>query len=109
MYTASGTADNPKFAVRRARTAKAAIPTTEAYDKGANGDLALFAASGTADNPKATASAARRTHTARAAIRVAKANGSNNGARNEGSGDDEAEASAVWCTRHQPSPQGARA
>jgi hypothetical protein len=61
LYTASGTADDPKaaaFAVRRARTAKAVTSTTKAHDEGADEDLALLAANGTADEPKAMASIA---------------------------------------------------
>ena len=84
-YMASGTANNPKatvFAVRRARTARAAVSTTEAHDVGANGDEAAasnarraYAASGTANNPKATASAGRCARTARVAIRKTEAHG----------------------------------
>ena len=55
-----------------------------------------YAASGTTNNPKATASAARRARTARVAVRTTQAH--NKGADracNEGSGDNEAEASAA--------------
>ena len=44
---------------------------------------------------RATASAARRVHTARAAVCAAEANRSDAVARNEGSGDNEAKASAA--------------
>ena len=53
------------------------------------------AASGPANDPKATASTARRVHTANAAVHADEANGSEDRACNEGSGDDEAKASAA--------------
>ena len=83
----------------------------EAYDEGSDGDKAAasavrrgYTASGTADDPKATAFAARHARTARAAVRTAKAKGIGNGAHNEGSGNNEAKASA---TRHAYAPSAA--
>ena len=108
-YAASGTADDQRAtatAARRARMARAAVRMTKAnagaYHEGSEGDKAMarsakrsYAASSIADDPKATAAAARRARTARAAICTAEAHGIGNGARNEGSGNDEAEVSAA--------------
>ena len=83
-------------------TAKAARRTAKAYGEDSNEDKAaasaarhVYAASGTTNNPKATTFAARRACMARAAVRTAKANGINDGARNKGSGDNEAKVSAI--------------
>jgi hypothetical protein len=98
-YLENGAADDPKaaaFAVRRARPAKAVVPTPKAPDEGADGDLAWLAASGTANDPEATVSAVRRARTARAAARKALAHDKGTDkARYEGSGNNEAKASTT--------------
>ena len=105
MYTASSTADDPKAmasAARPARMARAAIHMAEAFDKGSDRDKAaasaarrVYVASGTANDPKATVSATRRACTVRAVVHTAEANGIDDGARNEGSGEDKAKVSAA--------------
>jgi hypothetical protein len=81
------------------------VRTAEAHagasDEGANGNGVAasaarrpYAASGGADDPKVKTPAARRARMAQAAVRT-EANGSNDGARYEGSGDNEAKASAA--------------
>ena len=41
---------------------KSAVPTTEAHNEGADGDLASLAGSGTVDDPKATAIRKTKAH-----------------------------------------------
>ncbi len=114
-----GAANNPKAvvsAIGRARTVRASIPGARyegsgkdeaeasaarrvgAYAPSATASSVArraHAASGPADDPKTMTPVARRAPMARVAVCAAEAKGSNDGARYEGSGDDEAEVSAA--------------
>jgi hypothetical protein len=84
--------DDDKAKASVARHVDAYMPS----DTALSATRRAHAARGPADDPKTTTSVARRSPTARAAVRVAEAKGSNVGARYEGSGNNEAEASAPW-------------
>jgi hypothetical protein len=117
-YAASGTTDNPKATASAARCtgmARAAIHMAEAntgaYEEGSNGDEAAasaarraYAASDTTNNPKVTTATARRRCMAKAAVHTTEAHGIGNGARNEGSGNIEAEAAPQGTCTHQALP-----
>ncbi len=107
-YAASAASNDDKAAASAVKAG--------AYDEGSDGDEATasaarraYAASVAADDDNAAASAARHARAAIAARCTAETDEINEGAHNEGSVNDEAEASAVRRRTRQAPPPTTRA